>query len=138
MLMLEILSYELFMKCIKSYYSQLENLQHSKPSRIITLYLDYETGASHCNNYLYQSSLGSDIMQPGRNLQMFWCICLHFCVKDYMFLHDCALNQGQLSQKGARRKCMFFSHKSYSQHYWGNHCTSMSTCMVLENQSITA
>ena len=53
MLMLEILSFKLFMKCIKSYYLQLENLQHSKPARIITLYLDYETGASHCNNYLY-------------------------------------------------------------------------------------
>jgi len=53
MLMLEILSFKLFMKCMKSYYSQLENLQHSKPAGIITLCLDYETGASHCNNYVY-------------------------------------------------------------------------------------
>lgn len=53
MLMLEILSFKLFMKCIKSYYSQTENLQHSKSARIISLYLDYETGASYCNNYLY-------------------------------------------------------------------------------------
>jgi len=44
--MLEILSFKLFMKCIKSYYSQLENLQHSKPAGIITLYLDYETSFS--------------------------------------------------------------------------------------------